>query len=224
MRLKVVSFLLTVVICVFVFSSCSAEYRHYHRKDYYTLSGWDCTDEEFFGSYFDAVELQMKKYITKYSLDLEEHYEYVRDENAQYITIYLYNDITTVIITLNNGRYTCSLQLFFYGSDTITWRDYDAQSPYVEFLNDMANYIAYDTITEDNRFESLYNECIDAQTYDFIEVGESDIYHYDSQVGNIGYSVGLNYDKGYYYKMMKNSNLVRMANEFYFAGLLKPLS
>ena len=41
MRLKVVSFLLTVVISVFVLSSCSEEYRHYHRNDYYTLPGWD---------------------------------------------------------------------------------------------------------------------------------------------------------------------------------------
>ena len=230
MKLKLISLILVLVLSTLGLCSCSEEYRHYHREDYYTLPGWSCTDEDFVGAYFDTVKLKIEQLLDIYDLGLEPKYEIdPLTADTPSILMYMYNDIATVYVHLNNFNAYGDIwvEFMFYGNEFITWKDYEYQKPYVDFINDLTNYLAYDTITTENRFETLYNECMDEVEYDnynYIGFSKYDIYHFDQFIGNVGYRVTLNSNEGYYYKFGKNEDLVKMANYFRFEGLLKPLS
>jgi len=226
MKLKLISLILVLVLSTLGLCSCSEEYRHYHREDYYTLPGWSCTDEDFVGAYFDTVKLKIEQLLDIYGLEFEPKYE-IDTSTSSKIRVYLFNDVSTIKIRLYNSSGAYRVGLMFYGDENITWKDYEYQKPYVDFINDLTNYLAYDTITTENRFETLYNECMDEVEYDnynYIGFGKHDIYHFDQFIGNVGYQVTLNSNEGYDYKLGKNEDLVKMANRFSFEGLLKPLS
>ena len=216
---KIISVLLLFVIFL---TSCN-------RVEYFETTGWNCTDENFQTYYRGLYKAKIAELKELYDLTFSEKES--EEYNSKY-QLCLYNDDFTIQIKFANGEELACYQidLFYYGDSEASRKDYEKQRPLVNFINDFTNYVAFDTKTDKNYFEALYNECkkskgkptvIYSYQYDSIA---SNIYHYDSVVGNIGYSVTLNYNAyGEYYKMQGNSDCMAFCNHYSFYGLLKPI-
>ena len=187
-----------------------------NRVEYYEKSEWHCTQEEFRGHYYDIYTEKIEE--LKYVYGIVCHKEEEFFQKGYYI--YLYRDDFTIVIKFLNDNDLAfyNVDLYYYGDFDASRDDYKKQRSLVNFVNDFTNYVAFDTKTDKNYFESLYNECNKGEPF------ASNKYHYDSIVGNVGYDVMLNTDAfSYYYKMQKNNNCIAVCNCYRFEGLLKPI-
>ena len=211
--MKSVSSVCKKVICLFLVASlfwclCSCD------TDYYKQTNWQYTDQEFmdlcFPLYLEKVEALKEVYEIECAIKVD-----LMPFGAD---IYLYNENFTMSLFLANRGYCgdCRLELYFYGDDD-TLYNYEEQKKYVNFLNDMTIFAAFDTKTE-NRFDSLFAECLEKN-----ETFASDRYHFDTLIGNVGYDVSLGRTQDSYYYMMKGNSEVKIkSNRYRFEGLLKP--
>ena len=217
---RFVSILLLLSLLLF-FCSCSWSWEEYAKS-----TSWCCTKEEFTANYLPL-------YLNKIE-QLKEFYgvECVLQTDIQrydYFHIYLYNNFFTIEISFmnelssniekENWNYgSIWATLYFYGENGLI-SDYNAQKVYVDFLNDFVNYSAFDAKTNENRFASLFAECVQQE-----EPSKSDTYHFDQLIGYVGYNVTTNSElNGHYYMMEKDTALQKISNSFSFEGLLKPL-
>ena len=221
--------IVAVLFCVLIvvsFSSCN-------RVEYFETTGWYCTHDEF-QLYCDLYKAKIEELKSIYGIecdDKEEKRLYI-DSDVSVYEINMFNDEFTIIIRFNNGEELAfyKIDLYYYGDSAASRENFENQRSLVNFINDFTNYVAFDTKTDKNYFEVLYNECKKSDgkptvnySYQY-DSSASNNYHYDSVVGNIGYSVTLNYNAyGEYYKMQGDSNCMAFCNHYRFDGLLKPI-
>ena len=227
---KCLSIVLLISLMLCIFSSCSnasdlyysffewlySGSSKYNDPYYFTKSGWDSKIE---ASYFETVYCE--DYREK-ATELKEKYELkvetLEEIEEDYQVWYFYNDTYTIYVLMRiEGRY--EIYLYFYGNENASINDFESQRNVVNFINDFTNYVAYDTITEENCFERLYNEaCVSEEGY------ATYFYHYDSFTGNVGYNVVSNAEGSVYDRQMsKEKNAKNNRNSFSFKGVLKPL-
>ena len=208
---KIISVLLIFVIFL---TSCN-------RVQYYETASWNCTHDNFQTYYYDLYKAKIAELKSLYNIECEEVEEKSVYESSgrEFYEMILFNDEFTIRINFANEVELAFYQiyLFYYGDLDASRGDYEKQRPLVNFVNIFTNYVAFDTKTDKNHFEALYYECSEGKSY------ASNMYHYDSAIGNVGYSVALNIDEGYYYKMQKNDDYVAACNRYHFEGLLKPI-
>ena len=202
---KIISALLIFVIFL---TSCN-------HVEYFEKTGWNATEENFRTDYYYAYIAKTEELKVLHNIEW-----YVEDEffpKGYYV--YLYDDHFTITIRFleDGGLGFYCIDLYYYGDSNASREDFEKQRPLVNFINDFTNYVAFDTKTDKNHFEALYYECSEGKSY------ASNMYHYDSAIGNVGYSVALKIDKGYYHKMQKNDDYVAICNRYHFEGLLKPI-
>ena len=215
---KVIAAVIVIILCISSFMSCESP------EDYYKDANWSCTNEEFNDMYMPAYLAKIEELKQKYNIEctqISEVKDYERDVGYE---IYLYNEVFTVKLFFANRRYGCGdfwVHLYYYGNEAVDLKDYEKQKPFVDFINELTRYVAFDTKNEesDNHFERLYLDCI--------ENGEKNAtynIHFDDLVDYVRYFVTLeNANKGWYYKMQKDDNLEILANIYGFEGILKPL-
>ena len=209
-----------IITSLFSVSSCSFMDRLLGGdEDYYKQSNWECTDEEFSTVYYDLYQAKIDELKQVYQIECETLVEHPED---RVYYIYLYSDIFTINFDFYNcnGYGSIKAKLYYFETANTSLDDYESQKPYVDFLNDFINYAGFDTITDNNQFEVLYQ----AGTTGSEREDKSNFYHYDSLVGNVGYYTILDYDGGgWYYRAEKNKECNLISNVFAFEGLLKPL-
>ena len=216
---KVLLLVLVLLISLPNLTSCMAVLEYLFPADPYAdNSNWSCDTETFLNVYQPLYLAEIERFELKYGLEFERLIEYERGETDDPL-IFLYNDVCTVYFELTNRNSVAWYYVLFcyYGTDDGIG-EYEDFRPYVEFLNDFTNHVAYDTKTDQNHFERLYNEALTSE-----EQRAGDYYHYDSSIGNVGYSVSLHRAGGYYYKAQKDRTVEKNCHRFVFEGLLKPL-
>ena len=209
---KVLLLVLVVATAMSSFISC--------RPLYDENLNWNCDDETFLNVYQPLYLAEIERLALKYGLDFECLIEYEED-NTNKPSVFLYTDTYTIDLELANwykgARGLCEISLYYYGTED-GFGEYEDFRPCVEFLNDFTNYVAYDTKTDQNHFERLYNEALSGEkNYNGF------IYHEDSSVGDVGYSLYLSYEGGYYYMAKRDISIKKDCRFFKFKGLLKPL-
>lgn len=189
-------------------------------NDYYKEVGWNCTPESFADEYMPKYQEKINQLSHMLESECQIRTTFFHDNTAAVIS--LYNECFTIVISLAHfdfyGDY--EILLYYYGTDGIT-QDAEAMRPYVQFINDFTNYVAYDTKTEDgqNHFLRLYEECMATGTF------TSYNYHFDDLIGNVGYRVNANHEDGSHYMAAFDSTAEKKPCVFFaFEGLLKPLT
>ena len=186
---------------------------------YYLGAGWDCNDETFANEYYPLYYSEIQRLKALHGLECQERVDWDYDTMGNpKVTFYLYCEEYTFRLKLLGGSIGYyDGYLYYYAEDRSTDK-YEEFKPLVEFLNDFTNYAAYDTKTDCNHFEKMFNDAIsNGEKY------SSFYYHYDSVIGNVGYYVQLTQEKGYYYMAEFNSDIEKTCYLFSFDGLLKPL-
>ena len=219
--------IILILICLFSLTSCleliNDAYNAFDKNSqYYKGTGWDCDAESFKVRYYELYESKIRQLISQYGLDaqFDMFIEDLGDGDSKVIVwIHLYTEEYTYRFRFANigwvGHYDAELYCYDIKNKN---DDYSKLAHLVDVINDFTDYVAYDTKTEANRFESLFSEAL--QT----DVGfASDVYHEDSLIGSVGYIINLNYNGGYYYMMEENDELDLNCHRFEFKGLLKPL-
>ena len=190
---------------------------------YYSKSGWNSKMElSYFETvYYEHYKEKIEELKELYGIEVETLEErYGEDSNLLYI--YLYNTLYTIKILVSpEGYYKIGLYYYddYYFGKTEKVADYEEIKNVVNFINVFTNYEAFDTVREENCFERLYKESCAS------EKGSASFhYHYDSDVGNVGYTVETYSTWGnYYYMMRKNSDTEIRCTALGFNGVLKPL-
>ena len=210
---KIIAFVL-VLIALLLLNSCDETY-------YYKSVGWNVSVQDFNQNYIPHYKEQLSLLAEKYSLSHQSIVDITNQATAVLYETYLYNEEYTIKIIIRNEveLATYKITLYYYGSEMNNVDDYNTQKDSVNFINDFTNYVAYDSISEENKFEMLWQKAHMEE-----DLKASDRCHYDSLVGNIGYIVTLNdMYSGYYYMMQKNEDVNLICNTYSFSGLLKPL-
>lgn len=191
------------------------------NSQYYKKANWNCDDETFVTKYNDVYYQEIQRLKDHYDLSFSERIDTETNDqgNIDDYTFYLYCEEYTIYLRFSNshtiGFYDA--RLYYYGDGEFP-DSYDEFRPLVDFINDITNYVAYDTKTDGNHFEQLYDEAVNS------EGGwASDEYHHDSVIGSVSYYVDLDYSAGYYYMAAKDSSIEKKCYRFDFEGLLKPL-
>jgi len=187
---------------------------------YYLGAGWDCDDETFANEYYPLYYNEIQRLKTLYGLECQERVDFdTRGDSVNFnvISYCLYSNYYTICLYLNNnGIAEYNVCLYYFVNDKSS-DNHDDLTPLLGFINDFTNYVAYDTRTDCNHFERLFNDAVlDGKYADYL-------YHYDSLIGNVGYTVYLSAPIGYYYMAEFNSELEKSGYRFTFDGLLKPL-
>lgn len=189
----------------------------YEDTSYYKNTNWSVTDEEFEAICKGYYSESITEIMEKYDIDCDKVIE-VHDKDL--IFIYVYNDNFTLFLRfINFQKYAkADFTLYYYGDGTSSGlNNYDNQRNLVNALNDFTNLVAYDAITSENRFESLYNEARTSK-----EGHADENIYFDNLIGYVEYYVYLNENKwGYYYLLQKDEAKQISSNRFAFEGLLK---
>ena len=204
-----------IFICVFLLLSCIA-CNEIQERYYGIKANWQCSDEEFENYYVPSYEKEILRLKEVYNLDCEYRSErYLSEHGYLKYTFYLYSeDFTVEMVSGASGYYDI---VVYYFSEKRLEEDYACIKPLAEFSNDITNFMAFDTVTETNQFEVLYNK---AKSSD--KKYATNYYHFDNSVGNVGYYVSLNdLDCGYYYLANKDSSVEKPCHRMIFEGLLK---
>lgn len=177
--------------------------------DYAFEPGWYCQHNEFEGLYYDLMCSKIDELESKYDLDFERSVEKKEYDTLDEIVLItkLSNDVATVKIEMINRVELAKFEivLFFHSSDEYPKEDYEAQRPYVDFINDFTNFAAYDTKNEEgNFFEILYNRC------DVESEHTAEWIHFDDLIGNVGYNFYIDNDNDCYRYL------------YTFEGVMKP--
>lgn len=189
--------------------------------EYYLAAGWNCDDETFTTEYYDVCYKKLLHLKDYYGLSFKELIEFKVNDSAENnkIILYFYTDEYTIRFSLiNDGAIGYYHAYLYYYGDGMGFGEYDAFSPLVEFINSFTNYVAYDTKSEENRFQQLYNEAANNEN-----LFARDEYHHDDIIGSVFYRVNLDYEAGYYYKAEKNKEIEKKCYLFEFKGLLNHL-
>lgn len=216
---KLVCLILALIVFAFIFNE--VQERYYSIK-----ADWSCDNQTFENEYCKLYNDEILRLKEKYSLACDYVVQSSTDENGDLAyNFYLYCEDYTIYIHTAN----CSGgEIGFYGITAYYYGDqrleggYSSVKSVAEFLNEITNYMAYDTKDESNQFEILYYQAESSENK-----YASNYYHFDNYVGNIGYYVDLNENAGglsagYYYMLQKNSSL-KPCYKFSFNGLLKKM-
>lgn len=202
------------------FCSCSQKRREEKEDAYYASSKWNCTQQEFRDNYFNLYSEKIESLKKQYQIECEVKSNWV---NANCVEIKAFNRTATLSINLSGeekdgslSKGKCKINLYFYGDEALL-SDYSAQETYVHFLNDLVNYIAYDTKLNENRFETLYHESISQEQKLVFD------YYRKRTMGNkVGYMVHRESVFGIYDKSPEIETGI-LCNQYQFQGALKPL-
>ena len=158
-------------------------YDFFHEgEDYHKSSNWSCDIEKFSNEYYPFYLQELERLKIKHGLSFEINERVVEDDddiefivdltsNEYQIRLSFYNSYTTY-----NNYSEYSVHLNCYNA----FNDYSELAPLVEFINDITNFAAYDTIADENRFETLYKEAISLSN-----PHASDKYHFDHLIGYV---------------------------------------
>ena len=188
------------------------------ESDYYKSVGWSCDKSTFFDEYYTLYSEKIERLSEKYALTHERKQQIEEKDSWNIVDIYLYCEEYTVAINFADGQSLAyfNINLYYYGGSSST--EESKIELLLGFVNELTNYVAYDTITDSNQFSVLYEDASkNGKGY------ASNIYHFDNTVGNVGYYVGLNHEEGYYYMAEFNSDLEKSCYIFRFEGLLRSL-
>ena len=211
--------LLLLFAQLFLLCSCLEHQTEESDDEYLTRANWHCSAQEFKETYFVLYSEKIETLKQQYQINCQTQYEWA---GAHKVTMYLYDSTFTILITLINlddgigvSYASCDMDLYVYGEEA-QLSDYSAQEIYIQFLNDFINYAAFDTKTEENRFETLYNESI-AQ-------GRTLVFDYYREFNSVGYTVHRQNTYGrYFYEMSMTGETDILCNRYRFEGILKPL-
>lgn len=216
--MKKIGIIILVCVCLLV---SFVIYNEIDERYYGIKANWQCSNEDFESLYYPLYENEILRLKEKHGLDCEYHSESkLKDNGDLRYTFYLYSEDYTIKISVANcargeiGYY--DIEVFYYSENRIN-EDYAVVKSIAEFSNDITNFMAYDTVTESNQFEELYNQAKNSdQKY------ASNYYHFDNSVGNVGYHVNLNdSNRGYYYLAKNDSSVEKLCHVLTFEGLLK---
>ncbi len=189
------------------------------QQNYYKSANWNCdTKEEFLSVYKPLYEEKIDSFV-KEEFCFEKLIE--TNEKSGEFNIYYYNDTTTIVFEFFQttvGFAHFKVYCYCYATNEMNLQAFEEQKQYIDFINQVINFCAFDVRGDENTFKNLFDESIASS-----ENYASNYYHFDDYCGNIGYGVAVKrnnrYD-GYYYKMGKKE-LVMEANIFLFEGILK---
>ena len=207
-----------LLICSLLFSLCACD-GQMTQNEYFSNINWHCTEEEFRDTYFNLYYEKIEALNDMYQIECEVTYEW---KNKNEIAFYIYNSSFTMHAELSNSmrnptRGYCDTYLYVYGDDA-KLNDYDAQGIYVAYMNDFINYVAYDTITSENRFETLYKESMESNRTFAVDCFCEPVIPYFT------YEIHRQNTYGrYFYEMSMTNETDILCNRYEFRGALKPL-
>lgn len=217
-KTKIIKKALSLVLCcalIFVTISSLTSCELY--DNYSEEIGWDGSEKGFHTWYFNLYNAKIQEMLIEY--ELQDYFELVETRNERSdIKFHFYSEEYTLMIDMFNdsrGYAKYNGVLYCYNIEDEP-KDYSEVEFLVNFLNEFTNYVAYDTITDKNKFEEIYYELLASG-----ETGEFEELHYDSLVGSTAYYVSLHHEYGVTYAMEPNDYSV--CYKFMFEGLLKPL-
>lgn len=211
-KVILVCLVLPFVITSFAFCSLVSDFNS--SNDYIESSGWNCSEDEFHGEYFKLIEDKVNYLETKNNIDCSCE---VDNKGKNFFIITLYNQEMTCQLSFSSytdyGMFEASL--FFYGDSSQDLDNYDSQEKYVEFLNEITHFAAYDINKDINIFEDAYNRCVDGKR------AHHQLIYEDSLIGTLMYNVSKECKGfGQYSKFETENTDALKCNYFYCRSLL----
>ena len=187
-------------------------------NEYSEGARWNCDSDLFYSSYVPLYFEKIDELRNHYGIECSEIINQTDIEGDNIVEIFLYNEkFTIALLVAKRGYYGhYRLQLYYYDL-----QDAATRNNVVNFVNDLTQYAAYDTKSEEseNYFEKLYSDCIENDVK-----GTSYKYHFDHMIGYVGYDVATETSMGgYYYMMQKNRDNEILSSFYGFEGILKAL-
>lgn len=222
--ISIIVAVLTVIV-LFIVPLVAIIYNNESNASYYLSSGWNCDNEKFKTMYSNRYGEKISELKTLYNLHFEEKLEVILNEEYDGITLVfsLYCEEYTIIFKLASfgDLGTVDANVYYFCDDANKCELENIQA-LLSFTNEFINYVSFDSIKDGNEFVRLFAE---SKSKPDGEQFESNRYHYDSMIGNVGYYIDLtSKDRSYYYMMSKDTSIERMACSFGFEGLLKPIN
>lgn len=183
------------------------------NQSHYWDIGWSMSDEEFITDYRDKNINYLEQLKLKYNIISDK--EVLIYDDLKGFNIIMYNDEFTLEIHFRNDSSSAFLRLYFefWNEDMNILRDYSKQSTYINFINEYLNEFAYDTIEEYNCFEDIFNKALNNDGFG------SNVYHYDSAIGNVGYWINIGTTHYKQYSDDNSNGEQGLCNYYWFEGL-----
>ena len=225
MKNKLTSIIVAVltVIVLFIVPLVAIIYNNESNASYYLSSGWNCDNEKFKTMYLNRYGEKISELKTLYNLHFEEKLEVILNEEYDGITLVfsLYCEEYTIIFKLASfgDLGTVDANVYYFCDDANKCELENIQA-LLSLTNEFINYVSFDSIKDGNEFVRLFAE---SKSKPDGEQFESNRYHYDSMIGNIGYYVCLiPKDWSYYYMTKGDDEAGKYGFRFTFEGLLQP--
>ena len=141
---------------------------------------------------------------------------------SSYIFIFAFLPIVITVYyllsLLNKSGYQrmflIAASLFFYGKSSQDLDNYDTQEKYVDFLNEITHFAAYDINEDINIFEDAYNRCVDGQR------AHHQLIYEDSLIGTLKYNVSKECEGFGQYSKFETENADSLKCNYYYCRSL----
>ena len=215
--------ILTVIV-LFVVPLTIIIYNNESNASYYLNSGWNCDNEKFKTFYSSRYSEKISELKALYDLHFDEKLEVISNEEYDGVTLdfSLYCEEYTILFRLESfgALGTVDANVYYFCDDTNKCELENIQA-LLSFTNDFINYVSFDSIKDGNELVRLF---VESKSKPEGEQFESNRYHYDSVIGNVGYYVSLiPQDWSYYYMTNGDEDIGKYGFRFGFEGLLQPL-
>ncbi len=151
-------------------------------NDYRDSSNWNVEDAEFMDDYYYFYITNIDAIANGYNLGLTQEI-IVEDVNRFTVSYYDDDEIIRFSFLNSTGGYGMFRSRYYYfNAEMEKLFDFSRYSTLLSFVSDVNAFVAFDYQGDSSTYQELYNNNLGHES-------NTDYYHFDSVVGNIGYWV-----------------------------------